>query len=173
MKLSDIKNGEWVVLDTSILVYANQQKCPECVQLLKRCALREVRAIVPTSVVAELVQTLMLIEARENKWIESVPAGRTSNSARTLSERPELIRRLSRYENQVREFLGMGLRMEPVTHLDFLEAMNLQRQFGLLTNDALLLATARRLNCSAIASRDRIFDSVKGFVVYQPSEMEA
>ena len=174
MKLSEIKNGEWVVIATGILVYANQQKCPECIQLLRRCALREVRGLVPMPIVAELVHTLMLIEARENKWIEpgAVFGGRRLSSAHALTERPELIRRLSRYENQVREFLGIGLRLEPATHVDFLEAMSLQREFGLLTNDALLLAIARRLNCSAIASRDKAFGVVKGFVVYQPSELE-
>lgn len=171
MKPGDIKNGEWVVIDTGILVYANQQKCPECIQLLKRCALREVRGIVPMPVVAELVHALMLIEARENKWIESAATleGRRSSPARTLAERPELIRRLSRYENQVREFLGIGLRLEPASPADILEAMKLQREFGLLPNAALLLAIARRLNCSAIASADAALPSVQGFVVYRPA----
>jgi len=166
MKLSEIRAGEWVVIDTNILVYASQQKCPECVQLLKRCAMREVRGIVPMPIVSKLVHTLMLIEARENGWIER------SNPTKSLAEHPELVRRLARYENQVREFLGIGLRLEPETHEDFLETMSLQREFGLVTDHALLLAIARRLNCSAIASRDSAFGSVKGFVVYQPSEWE-
>ena len=162
MKLTEIRAGEWVVIDTNILVYANQQKCPECIQLLKRCSMREVRGIVPMPMVAELVHTLMLIEARENGWIER------SNPARALSEHPELVRRLARYENQVREFLGIGLRIEPATPVDILEALSIQREFGLLTNDALLLAIARRLNCSAIASADSAFDGVNGIVLYTP-----
>lgn len=166
MKLTEIRTGEWIVIDTNILVYANQQKCEECIQLLRRCAMREVRGIVPMPMVAELVHTLMLIEARENGWIER------SNPARTLSERPELVRRLARYENQVREFLGMGLRIEPATPADVLETLTIQREFGLLTNDALLLAIAKRLNCSAVATADKTFGSVKGFVVYQPGDLE-
>ena len=166
MKLTEIRAGEWVVIDTNILVYANQQKCEECIQLLRRCAMREVRGIVPMPMVAELVHTLMLIEARENGWIER------SNPARALSEHPELVRRLARYENQVREFLGMGLRIESVTPVDILEALTIQREVGLLTNDALLLAVARRLNCSAIATADAAFRNVPGVVVYQPSDLE-
>lgn len=165
MKLTEIRASEWVVIDTNILVYANQQKCPECIQLLKRCAQREVRGIVPMPMVAELVHTLMLIEARENGWIER------SNPARALAEKPELVRRLARYENQVREFLGIGLRLEPATATDILETMSIQREFGLLTNDALLLAIARRLNCSAIATADAAFRSVTGFVVYAPEDV--
>ena len=126
MNLSEIRAGEWVVIDTNILVYANQQKSAEAVQLLRRCAAREVLGIVPMPMVAELVHTLMLIEARENGWIEK------SNPARALAEHPELIRRLSRYETQVREFLGIGLRIEPATTVDISEAMSIQREFGLL-----------------------------------------
>lgn len=166
MKLSEIKNDEWVVIDTNILVYANQQQSAECGQLLKRCALREVRGIVPMPMVAELVHTLMLIEARENNWIER------SNPSRSLSEHPELVRRLSRCETQVRELMGIGLRLEPAIPGDIVEAMSIQREFGLLTNDALLLAVARRLNCTAIASADKAFRDLRGVLVYQPGDLE-
>ncbi len=166
MNLSEIRAGEWVVIDTNILVYANQQKSAEAVQLLRRCAAREVLGIVPMPMVAELVHTLMLIEARENGWIEK------SNPARALAEHPELIRRLSRYETQVREFLGIGLRIEPATTVDISEAMSIQREFGLLTNDALLLAVARRLNCSAIATADKAFESIRGVAVHKPEDLE-
>jgi predicted nucleic acid-binding protein len=166
MNLSEIRAGEWVVIDTNILVYANQQKSAEAVQLLRRCASREVLGIVPMPMVAELVHTLMLIEARENGWIEK------SNPARALSEHPELVRRLSRYETQVREFLGIGLRIEATTTVDIIEAMNIQREFGLLTNDALFVATARRLSCPAMATADSGFAKLKGFLIYGPSDLE-
>ena len=166
MQLPDIKDGEWVVIDTNILVYANQQKSAECAQLLRRCALRDVRAIVPMPMVAELVHTLMLIEARENGWIER------SNPSRSLAEHPDAVRRLSRYETQMHEFLGIGLRLEPALPTDILGAMGIQREFGLLTNDALLVAVARRLNCTAVASADKAFRDLRGFLVYSPADIE-
>lgn len=167
MRLPDIRNDEWVILDTNILIYANQRKSAECVQLLRRCALLEVKGIVPMPMAAELVHTLMLIEARENGWIDR------HNPARVLSEKPDLVRRLSRYALQVREFLGIGLRIEPAVPVDILDALSVQRDFGLLTNDALLLAVARRLNCTAVATADGAFDVVKGFAIYSPSDVEA
>lgn len=85
-------------------------------------------------VVAELMHTLMLIEARENRWIER------ANPSRILSEKPELVRRLTNYERQMREFLGICFRLEPASTLDMLEAMSIQREFGLLTNDSLGLS---------------------------------
>jgi predicted nucleic acid-binding protein len=165
MKLPEIKAGEWVVIDTNILIYANQQQSAECVQLLRRCALREVRAIVPVPMLAEMMHTLMLIEARENGWV-----GR-ANPSRALAEHPDQVRCLSRYEAQVREFLGIGLRVEPALSCDLLDAMGIQREFGLLTNDALLLAVARRLNCPAIASADRAFRDLQGMLIYAPGDV--
>lgn len=40
MKLTEIRDGELVVIDTNILFYANQQKSQECAQILDRCARR-------------------------------------------------------------------------------------------------------------------------------------
>jgi predicted nucleic acid-binding protein len=165
MRLAEVRAGEWVVIDTNILVYINQGRSRECLEFLGRCASGELRGVVPVPMVAELVHALMLIEARENNWIER------ANPSRALSERPDLVRRLSRYETQMREFFGIGLRVEPATSADVLEAMRIQREAGLLTNDALLLAAARRLNIEAVASADRAIARAPGFAVYAPGDV--
>ncbi|MEA1926982.1 MAG: type II toxin-antitoxin system VapC family toxin [Candidatus Auribacterota bacterium] len=165
MKLSEIQKGELIVIDTNILVYANQQKSRQCSQLLRRCAIGEVRGIVPMPMVVELVHILIMIEARDNNWIKQ------SNPAQTFSESPELIQRLGRYATQIREFLGIGLRIESAISYDIIEALNIQREYGLLPNKALLLAIARRLNCDAIASADKALEKAKGFLVYSPRDI--
>ena len=163
--LSSIRAGAWVAIDTNILVYANQRRSPQCVELLKRCASGELQGVVPMPMVAELVHALMLIEARENNWIER------ANGARALAERPDLVRRLTRYEIQTREFFGVGLRVEPVGAGDILEALRIQKEAGLQTNDALLLAAARRLDCEAVASADRAIARATGFSVFAPADI--
>jgi predicted nucleic acid-binding protein len=165
MRLSEIRAGEWVVIDTNILVYTNQRQSRQCLEFLGRCASGELRGVVPVPMVAELVHALMMIEARENGWVER------ANPSRALAERPDLARRLSRYESQVREFLGIGLRIEPATSQDILEAMRIQREAGLLTNDALLLAAARRLNIEAVATADKAIARAPGFMVYEPGDI--
>ena len=163
--LASIRSGAWVGIDTNILVYANQRRSSECAELLKRCASGELQGVVPMPMVAELVHALMLIEARENNWVER------ANPARSLAERPDLVRRLTRYEIQTREFLGIGLRLEPAGAGDVLEALRIQKETGLLTNDALLLAVARRLNCEAVASADKGLSGAAGFNVFAPSDL--
>ena len=166
MTLAQIPDGEWVVIDTNVLIYANQGQSADCTGFLRRCASGALQGIVPLPMVAELVHALMLIEARENKWIGK------QNPSRTLASRPDLVRRLIRYETQVREFFGIGLRIEPILAADILEVPSIQREAGLLTNDALLLAVARRLNCGAIASADKAIASAPGFAVYAPSDIQ-
>jgi predicted nucleic acid-binding protein len=166
MNLTEIRPDELIVIDTNILVYATQQRSRECEQLLARCARGEVRGVVPISVVAELMHRLMVLEARENGWIVR------ANPSRALSEKPESVRRLTNYAKQMHEFLGIGLRLEPVTRVDLIESMSVQREFGLLTNDSLLVAVARRINCESIASADKGFAGLRGLTVYEPSDIK-
>lgn len=163
--LSSIPAGAWVAVDTNILVYANQRRSEQCIGFLERCASNELQGVVPMPMVAELVHALMLIEARENNWIER------GNPARSLAERPDLVRRLTRYEARMREFFAIGLRVEPLGAPDVIEAIRIQREAGLLTNDALLLAAARRLNCEAVASADRAVAQAPGFRVFAPADI--
>jgi predicted nucleic acid-binding protein len=166
MTLAQIPEGEWVAIDTNILVYANQCQSADCVELLRRCASGALQGLVPVPMVTELVHALMLIEARENNWIER------QSPSRALAARPDLVRRLTRYEIQVREFLGIGLRVEPALAADVIEALRIQREAGLLINDALLLAVARRLNCGTIASADKAIAAAAGFTIYTPADVQ-
>lgn len=163
--LSSIPAGAWVAIDTNILVYANQRRSPDCISFLERCAAGEIQGVVPMPMVAELAHALMLIEARENSWIER------GRPAKALAERPDLVRRLTRYETRIREFFGIGLRIEAAGAADVLEALRVQRETGLFMNDALLLAVARRLNCEAVASADKAVAAAPGFAVYAPADL--
>lgn len=90
MTLAQITEGEWVAIDTNILIYDNQGQSADCIEFLRRCASGEPQGLVPLPMVAELVHALMLIEARENNWIER------QNPSRALAARPDLVRRLTR-----------------------------------------------------------------------------
>src|SRR4030043_1871458 len=136
--LPSIRAGTWVAIDANILVYANQRRSPQCVALLRRCASGELQGVVPVPMVAELAHALMLIEARENNWIER------ANAARALAERPDLVRRLTRYEIQMREFFGIGLRIEPAGAADILEALRIQKKAGVVPNEGPLPAVGPR-----------------------------
>ena len=121
--------------------------------------------MLPVHVLAEIMHNLMTAEARENGWIKS------PNPARQLAAQPELVKKLMRYEDFVRDILTIGFQLESLTHEDFLTAMTVQRRFGLLTNDALSVALALRLRVKSFASADKAFSRVQGLLVYAPEDL--
>jgi predicted nucleic acid-binding protein len=165
MNLLQIPQQEPVLIDTNIFVYAAQRSSVQCIKLLEKCANDELFGIIPTHILAELIHVLMLAEARDLGLIKG------PNPAKQLSENPNKIKALNRYESLIRDLLSIGLTLETLQREDFLTAMSLQRQYGLLTNDALFLAIATRLRVTAVVSADSIFNNVSGIMHYIPDDL--
>jgi len=165
MNPDHIPNEEHVIIDANVILYAVQQVSQQCKRLLLRCAGEEIKGILPAHILAEVMHQFMIAEARDNCWIKG------SNPARQLSESPELVQKLTRYENMMRDLLAVGLQIEPLEQQDFLNALTVQRQYGLLTNDALMVAIAQRLRVEVLASADKIFSRLKEMHVYSPDDL--
>jgi predicted nucleic acid-binding protein len=166
MNLNDIRTDSSVLLDANIFIYALQKLSPQCERLLDRCSGGEVLGIVPLHVLAEVMHRMMISEARDNNWISG------SNPSKSLSEKPDRIRALTRYESYIRDILTMGFQLEPLEREDFITAMAVQRKAGLLSNDALLVAVGERTRVTSIASADKAFAKVQGIILYAPSDLE-
>ena len=123
-----------------------------------------VTGVISEFVVAEFCHRRMMQEAQSSGWA-------SSNPARALSQHPEMVRRMSVYGDDVRGLLNGELQWNPTTAPDFAVALELQKQHGLLTNDSLLLAVARRLGIAEIATADSHFDNIQGLIVYKPEDL--
>lgn len=165
MNLNDILNNSTLLIDANILIYATERKSVQCRELLQRVDAGVVRGVCTTITVAELCHRCMINEARAKGLLAS------SNPARTLSQQPSTVTRLSEYAEIVRDILGCSLTIEVIQEEDFYVALELQKQHGLLTNDSLILAVAKRLGIKEIATADKTFDSVQGVIVYSPSDL--
>jgi len=165
MNLLQIPQQQPVIIDTNIFVYAAQRDSKQCIKLLEKCANDEMFGILPTHILAELTHVLMLAEARDIGLIKG------SSPAKQLAENPGKIKALNRYEVLIRDLLSIGLKLESLQREDFLTAMSLQRQYGLLTNDALFLAIATRLRVAAVVSADSIFKNIQGIFLYSPDDI--
>jgi predicted nucleic acid-binding protein len=166
MNLRQIPKSDVVLVDANIILYAARGVSTQCEQLLTRCSERDISCIIPSAQFAEVMHRLLVAEARDNGWVGG------SNPTKQLSERPERIRSLFRYEQQLRNLLGAGLVLEPIIREDFVTAISLQRQFGLMTNDALLAACAGRLGIQSLASADKTFSQVRGVILYSPDDLQ-
>jgi len=165
MNLDQIPKKDIVLIDANIILYAMRDKSAQCRRLIRRCVERDVYGVITTHILAEISHQLMLAEAYENGWISG------SNPARRLAEQPERIKVLIRYEQAIKNLLATGLRLEPLEKEDFLTMLRVQRDSGLLTNDALFIACAERLRVQAIASADRQFSAVRGIILYSPDDL--
>ena len=166
MNLDDIPNGSLCVIDTNVLLYAEQGVSDQAQRLLRRCSMGELTGTLPQTVWQELTHKLMLAEAM---MMHGLSGG---NPAARLANKPEIVRTLSLYRTKIRALVDLGLRFERCEQSDLLQsAFDLQARYGLLTNDAVVLAVAIRLEADCLVSSDKGFLPVEEIDVLAPSDL--
>jgi predicted nucleic acid-binding protein len=166
MSLAGIAAGRTVLIDTNILLYHAQGASTEASAFLERCASGEITGLLTSVILAEFGHRRMILEAAAAGLV-------TSNPARTLAQKPHLIRTLSAQAEAVRNLLDSALIFETLQKEDFVLALELQREHALLTNDSLNLAVARRLAIRDLATADHHFDQVPDVSVHRPDDLTA
>jgi predicted nucleic acid-binding protein len=166
MNLDDIANASLCVLDTNILLYAEQGYSPQAQRLLRRCSTGELTSILPQTVWHELAHRLMLAEA------EMLGKVSGTNAARKLARQPEVIRSLGLYKDKIKALVNLGLGYEPCTSEDFFDsAFHFQEKYGLLTNDSVVLATAVRIGADVLVTADAVFRKITELSIAMPSDI--
>jgi len=167
MNLDDIPNASHCVVDTNILLYAEQGVSNQAQRLLRRCSTGDLSCVLPQTVWHELTHRLMLAEAQM--------LGRISgpNAGRKLARLPDVIKSLGLYRDKIQSLINLGLGFEPCTREDFFEdAFHYQEKYGLLTNDSVILATAVRIGAEVLVTADAVFRKVTELSVAMPSDIQ-
>lgn len=168
MNLDDIPSGSLCVLDTNILIYAEQRASLQAERLMRRIEERDVTGVLPQPVWQETMHRLMIIEAIMLGHI------RGANPARQLAEKPDVVKKLTMYRDKIRALVTLGLGFEPCHESDLLgKALEIQEQYDLLTNDSLIAAIAARVDADALASADARFQAIKELRIYAPSDVKS
>jgi predicted nucleic acid-binding protein len=165
MNLTDIRNGSRILLDSNILLYAAGRHSRECVALVERIASGAVEACLTTVTVGEVCHRWMLEECRDR----GIALG--TNPARALTEKRQVISQLTNYYSLTMAVLNGRFDIRSVEPRDFVLALQIQRRWGLLTNDSLQLAVAERIGINEIATADKGLDVVRGIIVYKPRDI--
>ena len=166
MNLDNIPAGSLCVVDTNVLLYAEQGVSSQAQRLIRRCASGELKGVLPQTVWQELTHKLMLAEA----MMRGLASG--GNPAAKLAAKPDAIRALTLYRAKVQSLLELGFGFEPCQLGDLTDrAFGLQEQYGLLANDAMVLAVALRLKANALVSGDKAFRDIEQPVVYAPTDL--
>jgi predicted nucleic acid-binding protein len=166
MNLDDVSNGSLCVIDTNVLLYAEQGASLQAQRLLRRCSTGDLMGIMPQTVWLELSHKLMLAEAMMLGKISG------SNPSRKLAKQPELVRTLGLYRDKILALVDLGVGFVPCNREDFFDgAFKFQQKYGLLVNDSVILAIALRLKADVLVSADAAFQKVTELKVAMPSDI--
>lgn len=163
--LFEITAGTSVFLDATIFLYHFTGASPSCRSLLAECEAGRLQGLTSTVAVAEVTHRLMTIEAVARGWVTP------GNAVKKLRERPEIVRRLSLYQEQAEKIPWMGVEVLPLDRRLLATAAPLRTRYGLLTNDSILLATALDHGIVAFASADRDFERVDTVQLFCPTDL--
>lgn len=164
MKFDDLQSGDRLFLDANIFVYHFLGISTECRQLLSRCHLGDLTGVTATFVVSEVMHRLMTAEAVAHGLITS------SQVVKKLREHPDIVQQLQLPNHCVPQIEAMNIAIEPLTVSTLTASAIVRQQFGLLTNDSLLVAAMQELNLQKLATLDQDFIRVSGLFIYQPTD---
>jgi predicted nucleic acid-binding protein len=166
MTFADLVVGEAVVLDANTLVYHiihDPQYGPACSALLMRIEQGDLQGFTSAHVLAEMAHALMTHEAC---GLFSWPI---QGAANRLRRHPAQVQQLGLYRRALDEVSLLPLTRLPVTGPLVSLAADVTRQYGLLTNDALIVSLMQQNRLTALASLDADFDRVPGLTRYAPA----
>jgi len=167
MKFEELEEGVGVAIDSNVFIYHFMGMSAQCANFLERCETRQLRGYTSALVVAEVCHRLMTNEALERKLVAP------RNAVRKLAERPDLVRRQDGYQSAVEAISALGIAIEPLTEAIIADALRIQRRYGLLTNDSLIVSSMLRSGIRFLATADRHFASVTEINVVTPSDLSA
>ena len=165
MLLGDLREGDPVFIDANIFIYHFGGRSAECKLLLQRCARRQLRGHTATFMLIETLHRLMVIEALQKGLVTAKTA------VRKLRERPDLVRQLTTYAEDVSRIAQMGLTVHNLTADTIDASVDVRRRLGLLTNDSLVVTLMAERGLTNIATTDQDFVRVPGLKVYSPSDL--
>lgn len=130
--------------------------------MLERIERGDLSGCISAAVLAELAHRLMTIEVanRLNRPLTGI--------ASWLRRHPSDIKVCRAHRRAIDELALIPLTILPIDGLLMSRAADLSIQFGLLTNDALIVAVMLGHGLDALASMDSDFDRVPAIVRYAP-----
>ncbi|MGB9781720.1 MAG: type II toxin-antitoxin system VapC family toxin [Moorellaceae bacterium] len=166
LKFEKLPDGSQVFIDANIFIYHFSGTSKECTSFLERCEREEIFGFTTVNILLEVMHRLMMLEAVTRGFV--IPG----NVAKKLKSRPEIIRQLHIYAEQIEKIPAMNIHFVPVTEELCLKALPWQQRYGLMTNDSLLLAACQEYNCWNLASNDQVFARIEELTLWKPSDVE-
>jgi predicted nucleic acid-binding protein len=165
MNFASIAPGTTVFIDANVFVYAFSADPTfgrHCVDLLERIELGELNGCLSVAALSETAHRLMTLEACQRYgWPYA-------GIAQRLRRHPAEIQQLTAFRAALDEIVGLGLQIFDIGVSAVIRAADLSVLYGLLSNDALVVALMEAHRVSHIASNDADFDRVPAITRHVP-----
>jgi len=165
MTFDELRDGEAIFLDANIFVYHFLGLSQQCKELLRRCRDGRLQGKTASFILAETGHRLMVAEAVEQQLVTS------KNALKKLRERPEIVQQLKKHAESVLTIRAMNIESVALTTAAVEASAAVRRQYGLLTNDSILVAVMKELGLTSVATLDKDFARVKELGVYKPTDV--
>lgn len=165
MTFNNLPASATVFIDANCLVYAatsDPAYGAACQRLLVEVDSKNILGRASSHVLGDMSHRLMTIEAA---LLFSRPM---TGIANWLRRHPAEVKQLTAYQQSVNDLAASSLVVLPVTGAQIVHAAALSRQYGLLNNDALIVAVMQDHGIAHLASNDADFDRVPGITRYAP-----
>lgn len=165
MKLEELRPGSRVFVDANIFLYHFSGVSEECSAFLERCEKGEVTSLTTAGVLLEVTHRLMMLEAVAKGLITP------GDTVKKLRRNPAVISKLNLYAEQAQKIPQMNIHITPVTEEICCQAISLQRKYGLMVNDSVLVAACQAGKCRYLASNDTVFSRVERLTLLRPADV--
>jgi predicted nucleic acid-binding protein len=164
MTFADLPANAKLFVDANTLVYHFEPHAtfgPACTALVKSIELGHLIGFSSAHVIGEVAHRLMTLEATSR-------FGWSSKVLQRLRHNAVAIQQLTRFEQAVLRIPQLRIQVLPMSDASMQSAVGLARQFGLLINDAVVVAVMQAQGLTNLASNDSDFDRVPGITRYAP-----
>lgn len=165
MIFGDLNSGESVFLDANTLVYhfsPHPTLGAACNHLLERIERKDLIGLTSTHVLTEVAHRLMMIEAA------TVHGWSAIGVKKRLQNNPAALKSLTQFRTSIETVLVSEIQILTIPPSLVLNATDVSRQTGLLSNDALIVSIMQAHCLTKLASHDNDFDRVAGLSRYSP-----
>ena len=165
MKLGELPAGTRVAVDANIVLYHFTGRSSECSRFLQRARDGDLTALMPTHIGLELLHRLMMLEAVAVGIIKS------GSPAKKMSAKPDSVRKLQRSYRDFQALGKLGIKLvdTPVAALERVTWFSMN--YGLLANDAALLAVMEHEGVEHLVSSDKLLQDIAPFQTWRPQDL--
>ncbi|GIK58400.1 MAG: PIN domain-containing protein [Chloroflexi bacterium] len=164
--LNQIPVNVHIMLDANIVIYGllpQVRQHETCRKLLERGAASELQLHLTVNTAADIIHRAMVLEALAQGTFQ-----KSADVITHLKKNPQAVQNLTRYKTILRDLKQARVHILPLSYRDLHNSRQFRDDYGLMTNDSIIVAVMKREKFQYLATNDTDFERVPGIAVRTP-----